>query len=51
MFLINRIARIQSKPLATDDAIVSGDINGKGRADFQIEVQSANALRKDDFVF
>jgi hypothetical protein len=33
-----------------DIAIVSGDINGDGRADFQIEVHSAAALAKADFI-
>jgi serralysin len=33
----------------TDVAIVSGDIDGNGRADFQIEVHSGAALAKADF--
>jgi hypothetical protein len=31
--------------------IVAGDINGDGRADFQIEVHSDAALAKADFIF
>jgi hypothetical protein len=34
----------------TDIAIVSGDIDGNGKADFQIEVHSAAALAKADFI-
>ena len=34
----------------TDIAIVSGDRNGDGRADFQIEVQSVAALAAADFI-
>lgn len=34
----------------TQIGIVSGDINGDGKADFQIEVHSLTALGKDDFV-
>ena len=30
--------------------LVEGDINGDGRADFQIEVHSLNALLKADFI-
>jgi len=30
--------------------LVAGDINGDGRADFQIQVHSAAALLADDFV-
>ena len=35
---------------ATDIAIVSGDVNGDGKADFQIEVHSATALQATDFI-
>jgi serralysin len=35
---------------ATDIAIVSGDIDGNGKADFQIEVHSIAALAKADFI-
>lgn len=31
--------------------LVEGDIDGNGKADFQIEVQSAAALAKGDFIF
>ena len=34
----------------TDIGIVSGDIDGNGKADFQIEVHSVMALVKDDFI-
>jgi hypothetical protein len=30
--------------------MVEGDVNGDGRADFQIEVHSAAALAKADFI-
>ncbi|HST10378.1 MAG TPA: M10 family metallopeptidase C-terminal domain-containing protein [Terriglobales bacterium] len=35
---------------ATDIGIVSGDIDGNGKADFQIEVHSASALLRADFI-
>jgi serralysin len=35
----------------SDFFLVEGDVNGDGRADFQIEVHSAVALQQDDFVF
>jgi hypothetical protein len=34
----------------TEVGIVSGDIDGNGKADFQIEVDSQTSLVKDDFV-
>jgi Ca2+-binding RTX toxin-like protein len=34
----------------TDIGIVAGDIDGNGKADFQIEVHSLNALVKADFI-
>jgi hypothetical protein len=30
--------------------LVEGDVNGDGRADFQIQVDDVNALRASDFV-
>ena len=33
-----------------DFFLVAGDIDGNGKADFQIEVHSALALVKDDFI-
>lgn len=41
---------LQVKFDGTDTTIVSGDRNGDGRADFQIEVQSTEALAKADFL-
>jgi Ca2+-binding RTX toxin-like protein len=46
----HKVGELQVKYDAnTDIAIVSGDINGNGKADFQIEVHSLAALVKADF--
>lgn len=46
----HRAGELQAKYNAVSHlAIVSGDINGDGRADFQIEVDSAFALARADF--
>jgi len=36
---------------STEVAIVQGDVNGDGKADFQIEVHSTAALGPADFIF
>jgi len=47
----HKVGELQVKYNAvTDVAIVSGDIDGNGKADFQIEVHSAAALAKGDFI-
>jgi Peptidase M10 serralysin C terminal len=47
----HRVGELQVKYNDLSDvAIVSGDIDGNGRADFQIEVYSAVALAKGDFI-
>ena len=47
----HRPGELQVKYNATTDiAIVSGDINGDGKADFQIEVHSLDPLVKADFI-
>ena len=47
----HKVGELQVKYNAvTDIAIVSGDIDGNGKADFQIEVHSAAALAKADFI-
>jgi len=49
--LHHKVGELQVKYNAvTDIAIVSGDIDGNGKADFQIEVHSAAALAKADFI-
>lgn len=46
-----RYAKVDLSGAAHDKTIVSGDINGDGRADFQIELKGLVTLTATDFVF